>query len=47
LVVSGAPKEHWEHLSDGKPDNDEQWPYQIKLSGTSLDDSQIIPSNQP
>ncbi|MBS1660345.1 MAG: hypothetical protein JST68_04770 [Bacteroidetes bacterium] len=41
LVVSGAPKEHWEHLSDGKPDNDEQWPYQIKLTGTSLDDSQI------
>jgi hypothetical protein len=36
LVVSGAPTEHWEHISDGKDENDEQWPYQIKLSGTSL-----------
>ncbi|BCM88623.1 hypothetical protein IAD21_00464 [Abditibacteriota bacterium] len=41
LVVSGAPTEHWEHLSDGNEANDEQWPYQIKLSGTSLDDSVI------
>jgi hypothetical protein len=41
LVVSGAPTEHWEHLADGKDENDEQWPYQIKLSGTSLDDSVI------
>lgn len=39
LVVSGAPTEHWEHLWDGKPENDEQWPYQIKLNGTSLHDS--------
>jgi hypothetical protein len=41
LVVSGAPTEHWEHLSDQKDDNDEQWPYQIRLSGTSLDDAMI------
>lgn len=41
LVVSGAPTEHWEHLSDQKDDNDEQWPYQIKLTGTSLDDSMV------
>ncbi|RYX84950.1 hypothetical protein EON83_08225 [bacterium] len=41
LVVSGAPTEHWEHITDGKDENDEQWPYQIKLSGTSLDDSVI------
>lgn len=34
LVVFGAPTEHWEHLTDGKEENDEQWPYQIKLSGT-------------
>lgn len=37
LVVSGAPSEHWTHAADGKDENDEQWPYQIKLSGTSLD----------
>ncbi|GGH78561.1 hypothetical protein GCM10011379_46650 [Filimonas zeae] len=36
LVVSGAPKEHWQHLTDGKNENDEQWPYQIQLSGTAL-----------
>ncbi|WP_443938722.1 DUF6055 domain-containing protein [Pedobacter sp. MW01-1-1] len=36
LIVSGAPSTHWEHLTDGKDDNDEQWPYQIKLTGTSL-----------
>lgn len=41
LVVSGAPKTHWEHISDGKTDNDEQWPYQIKLSGTTLDPEMI------
>ncbi len=39
LVVSGAPTEHWEHLADGKEENDEQWPYQVRLRGTSLDDS--------
>jgi hypothetical protein len=38
LVVSGAPSEHWIHDVDGKDENDEQWPYQIKLAGTSLDD---------
>ncbi len=36
LVVSGAPSQHWEHLTDGRVDNDEQWPYEIKLSGTTL-----------
>jgi hypothetical protein len=41
LVVSGAPKEHWEHLTDWKDENDEQWPYQIKLKGTGLDKSFI------
>jgi len=41
LVVSGAPREHWEHLSDAKKENDEEWPYQIKLSGTTPDDSMI------
>lgn len=36
LVVSGAPTTHWEHITDGKDENDEQWPYQIRLTGTSL-----------
>ena len=34
LVVSGAPSEHWE--VSGKDENNEQWPYQIKLTGTTL-----------
>lgn len=42
LIVSGAPTEHWEHIWDEKQDNDEQWPYQIKLSGTSLHDSVLL-----
>lgn len=41
LVVSGAPTEHWEHLTDGKTENDEQWPYEIKLAGTSPDEAMI------
>lgn len=39
LVVSGAPTEHWEHVWDGDPQNDEQWPYRIKLKGTTLHQS--------
>lgn len=35
LVVSGAPKQH-DKVSD-KDENNSQWPYQIKLSGTSPD----------
>ena len=34
LVVSGAPKEHQE--VSGKDENNEQWPYKIKLSRTEL-----------
>jgi hypothetical protein len=41
LVVSGAPTQHWQHITDNEEATDEQWPYQIKLSGTSLDDSDI------
>lgn len=41
LVVTGAPAEHWEHLWDEKTANDEQWPYQIKLSGTKLHSSVV------
>ncbi len=36
LVVTGAPTEHWEHIWDENSSNDEQWPYQIKISGTKL-----------
>ena len=41
LVVSGAPTEHWPVVfrwGPPKPDDpkEEQWPYQIKISGTSL-----------
>lgn len=32
LVVVGAPTSHWKHNAN----NLEQWPYQIKLTGTSL-----------
>lgn len=36
LVVSGAPSKHWIHLNDGKSENDEQWPYEIRLIGADL-----------
>ncbi len=48
LTVMGAPTEHWP--IPGRPRNptpnaapvlEEQWPYQIKLTGTSLVDSII------
>lgn len=35
LVVSGAPTRHWQHITDGKAETDEQWPYEIQLSGTA------------
>jgi len=35
LVVSGAPTEHW--MKGRGDDKEEQWPYQIKLFGTSVD----------
>jgi hypothetical protein len=37
LVVSGAPQEHTVHIVDGKDENDEQWPYAIKLKGAVVD----------
>ena len=43
LVVSGAPTEHWpvaggrQRQENAPPE--EQWPYQVKLTGTSPDDS--------
>ena len=43
LVVSGAPTEHWpvaggrQRQENAPPE--EQWPYQIKLTGTAPDDA--------
>ncbi|MFC1601399.1 DUF6055 domain-containing protein [Candidatus Sumerlaeota bacterium] len=50
LVVSGAPTEHWPvarrrrrrqsaDATPAAPPAEEQWPYQIKLTGTKIDDS--------
>jgi len=39
LVVSGAPTEHWIHSADRTHEKEEQWPYRIKLTGTSPDAS--------
>ncbi|HEY7091333.1 MAG TPA: DUF6055 domain-containing protein, partial [Tepidisphaeraceae bacterium] len=41
LVVTGAPTEHWIHAADRNPNNDEQWPYRIKLTGTAPDEAMI------
>lgn len=45
LVVMGAPTEHWPVAAGRRTENnagtEEQWPYQIKLKGTSLDPSMI------
>lgn len=46
LVVSGAPTEHWpivmRRRSANNDTREEQWPYQIKLTGTTLE--QILKS---
>jgi hypothetical protein len=43
LVISGAPSEHWPVVfgwdAPANTTPDEQWPYQIKLTGTDLDNS--------
>jgi hypothetical protein len=41
LVVSGAPTVHWQHLWDENVNNDEQWPYEIKLTGANLNPAMI------
>ncbi len=45
LVVMGAPSEHWpiamRRRARTEASPEEQWPYQIQLIGTSLDDSVI------
>jgi hypothetical protein len=42
LVVSGAPTEHWPYMSDRGGETDEQWPYQIHLTGTSPEAAMIV-----
>ena len=46
LVVMGAPTEHWpvksgRQRTEGDNNLEEQWPYEIKLAGTSVDESVI------
>lgn len=45
LVISGAPTEHWRHAWDDNDANDEQWPYQVKFSGTNRLGYQNIPNS--
>jgi len=42
LVVMGAPTEHWTNsMRRGAERKEEQWPYRIKLTGTTIDESFI------
>jgi hypothetical protein len=44
LVVSGAPTEHWPVVmgrQKTEASEEEQWPYEIKLAGTSVADRVI------
>ena len=45
LVVTGAPSMHWRHAWDDNDSNDEQWPYQVKFSGTNRLGYQNIPNS--
>ena len=36
FVVSGAPTFYWQHGWDEDAANDEQWPYQVRFSGTNI-----------
>lgn len=36
LVVSGAPKKHWGRHENRIKEQQEKWPYKIKISGTNL-----------
>lgn len=36
LVVSGAPTDYWPRGWNGKTDDDEQWPYKVKLYQTNV-----------
>jgi hypothetical protein len=46
LVVMGAPTEHWpvtagRQRTEGTNNPEEQWPYEIKLAGTTVNNSVI------
>jgi hypothetical protein len=43
LVVMGAPTEHWMRAGgrNQNPQNDEQWPYRFKVSGTGPDEAMV------
>ncbi len=47
LVVTGAPAAHWRHAWDDNDANDEQWPYQVKFSGTNRLGYQNLPNSVP
>lgn len=36
LVVLGAPSTYWVHAWDDQTENDEQWPYKVRFTGTTL-----------
>lgn len=36
LVVTGAPTEHLNHVWDNNPNNDENFPYQVKFTNTTI-----------
>ncbi len=36
FVVLGAPTNYWMHPWDDKVDNDEQWPYKVRFTGTDI-----------
>ncbi len=36
FVVLGAPTQHWHHPWDDNPENDEQWPYQVRFENINI-----------
>ena len=42
LLVSGAPIEHKVHIIDGREENDEQWPYQVRLKAATIAKTFVI-----
>lgn len=48
LVVTGAPSTYAQHAWDDDNSNDEQWPYKVKFTNTSLlNDIEIVPGSTP
>ena len=42
LVVSPAPTQYFRHLWNDTPTDDDQWPYKVKFTNTSLDEQQFV-----